>query len=62
MRLDDVDKGLPLAGSKPVVGFIDVALHPGIDDVVDTEKIRWAHQQEWLLHRVLCGSESRIWF
>jgi hypothetical protein len=33
----------PLFGGQGSVGAVDVAFHPGIDDIVDLKKLRWTH-------------------
>ena len=35
---------VPLFSGQRSVGAIDIALHPGIDDIVDLEKLRRTHQ------------------
>ena len=35
---------MPLFGGQRSVGAVDVAFHPGVDDIVDLEKLRRTHQ------------------
>ena len=54
LRLDELDVGdgadgfveaLPLLGGAGARGGVDVAGHPGVDDVVDVVELRGAHQE-----------------
>jgi hypothetical protein len=37
-------QAMPLFRRQRSVRAVDVAFHPGVDDIIDLEKLRWAHQ------------------